>query len=362
MNFSTPLCNFRANSSQALNTSGTMFALPSSSYRQNSVHVMNNSEPRISKEIAPDVFALAAQLYAKENEDYSLSELMQAGAEVQIPPELIQQALQQLKAKQIQADERQKKLKLILTSGIGGVALAVLGFGVYNTLASNFTSAKRNPEASMEMAKKNHNHQMAFPPQPPTEAYETTFTGQVQQYLLNPEGKVDGLLLSNGLQVKFGPHMEDSLVAMIAPGADVTVSGTPGVSTRFGQEVKAKSITNPQTGQTLVKQPPSIPPQPPLQGNYSNLSVEGTAQHWLVGHRGEINGVILSSGTQVRFPPHVGMQMLNLAKVGDKVQAEGFGTGNRYGQVLEATALTVNRQPMSFDPPSPNLPPVKGLS
>ena len=323
---------------------------------------MNKSEPRISQEIAPDVFAIAAELYAKENQYYSLSELMEAGAEVQIPPELIQQALEQLKAKQIQADEHKKRLKLILTSGICGAALAVLGFGVYNTLASNFTLAKRNPEAKLENAQIKPNRPMAFRPQPHPKADETTFTGQVQQYLLNPEGKVDGVLLSNGLQVKFPPHMGDSLVAMIAPGAGVNVSGTPGISTRFGQEVKAKSITNSQTNQTLVKQPPTVPPQPPLQGNYSNLSVEGTAQQWLVGRRGEINGVILSSGAQVKFPPHVRMHLLSLAKAGDRVQAEGFGTSNSYGEVLQATGLTVNGQSVSFDPPNPNLPPVKSLN
>ncbi|MEG5001570.1 hypothetical protein [Microcoleus sp. B4-D4] len=323
---------------------------------------MNKSEPRISQEIAPDVFALAAELYAKENQYYSLSELMQAGAEVQIPPELIQQALQQLKAKQIKASERKKRLKLILTSGIGGAALALCGFGIYNTLASNFTLAKPNPEAKLEKAQIPPNPQMAFPPQPHPKADETTFTGQVQQYLLNPEGKVDGVLLSNGLQVKFGPHMGDSLVAMIAPGAGVSITGTPGISTRFGQEVKAESITNSQTNQTLAKQPPTVPPQPPLQGNYSNLSLEGTAQQWLVGHRGEINGVILSSGAQVKFPPHVGKQLLSLAKTGDKVQAEGFGTSNSYGQVLQATGLTVDGQSVSFDPPNPNSSPVKSIN
>jgi len=62
------------------------------------------------------------------------------------------------------------------------------------------------------------------------------------------------------------------------------------------------AITNSQTNQTLVKQPPTVPPQPPLQGNYSNLSVEGTAQQWLVGRRGEINGVILSSGAKSEVP------------------------------------------------------------
>lgn len=314
---------------------------------------MNNSETRISKEIAPEVFALAAQLYAQENQDYSLSELMQAGAEVQIPPELIQQAFEQIQAKQIQAHEQQQKRKLVLTSSIAGAAIALGSLGIYNTLASNFTTATRNPESNQQKADLRNSHPEIVRPPVPPEADGTTFTGKVQQYLLNPEGKVDGILLDNELQVKFPPHMGDSLVSMITLGAKVTVSGTPGISTRFGQEVKAYSITNSQTGQTLVEQPPIAPPQPPLQSDYSNFSVEGTAQHWLVGHRGEMNGVALSNGAIVKFPPHVGMQLLSFTKAGDNVKAEGFGTRNRYGQVLQATALTVNGQSVSFDPPKP---------
>jgi hypothetical protein len=56
------------------------------------------------------------------------------------------------------------------------------------------------------------------------------------------------------------------------------------------------------------------------------------------------------------------MQLLSLAKAGDRVQAEGFGTSNSYGEVLQATGLTVNGQSVSFDPPNPNLPPVKSLN
>ena len=78
--------------------------------------------------------------------------------------------------------------------------------------------------------------------------------------------------------------------------------------------------------------------------------VEGTAQHWLVGHRGEINGVIVSNGTIVKFPPTVGNQLVNTANVGDKIQAQGFGTRDRYGQILQATALSINGQPVSLEP------------
>ncbi|MEH2351994.1 hypothetical protein [Nostoc sp.] len=110
---------------------------------------MNNSKVRIPKEIAPDVFALAAQLYAQENQDYFLEEIMQAGAEVQIPPEVIQQAIQQIQAKQIRDRDRQRSLKLILTSGGIGAAIALFGFWTYNTVASNATPSGRSLEANL---------------------------------------------------------------------------------------------------------------------------------------------------------------------------------------------------------------------
>ncbi|MEH2367357.1 hypothetical protein [Nostoc sp.] len=310
---------------------------------------MNNSKVRIPKEIAPDVFALAAQLYAQENQDYSLEEIMQAGAEVQIPPEMIQQAIQQIQAKQIRERDRQRKLKLILTSGGIGAAIALFGFWTYNTFASNATPSGRSLEANLPSPNLPNANRLEIPPElPPTTG--TTFTGEVKQYLLNPEGKVDGLLLNNGLQVKFPPHMADSLVGIITPNTKVSIFGNPGFSTRFGQEVRAKKITNSQTGQTLVEQPPTTAPQPPNLNNYSTLSTEGTAQNWLVGHRGEINGVIISNGTIVKFPPHVSEQLASMANIGNTIQAKGFGTRNRYGQILEATALSVNGQSVSLQP------------
>jgi len=125
----------------------------------------------------------------------------------------------------------------------------------------------------------------------------TSYSGQVEHYLLNPQGLVSGLILNNGLQVRFPPHNANSLVATIKPGDSVKVTGTPGTPSNFGQEVKAYSITNTNTQRTVINQPPA-------DVNYNNLSVEGTARHWLVGRRGEINGILLSSGAQVMFPHH----------------------------------------------------------
>lgn len=93
---------------------------------------MNHSEPRISKELAPEVFAIASRLYAEQNETYSVSELIKIGAEANIPPEYIHQALKQIKAQQRQTRKRSELLKNgAIAAGIG---IALLGWVTMNPL------------------------------------------------------------------------------------------------------------------------------------------------------------------------------------------------------------------------------------
>ena len=199
------------------------------------------------------------------------------------------------------------------------------------------------------------------PPPPGITQSPTNFSGTVERYLINPAGLVDGLLLDNGLLVKFPPHLSSSLVSVVKPGNSVTVSGYPGTPSNFGQEIKAYSITDAGTQHTIVDQPPAYPPPPPTNVNYSNLSETGTAQRWLVGRGGEINGILLSSGTQVKFPPHIGYQLTNLARQGTSVQVQGFGTSNSYGKTIEATSLTVDGQTIQINSPPPRIPPAAGV-
>lgn len=179
----------------------------------------------------------------------------------------------------------------------------------------------------------------------------SNFSGTVEHYLLNPKGVVDGLLLSNGLQVKFPPHMSDRLIATVKLGDRVRVTGSPGIPSEFGQEIHAYSITNTETARTVVDQPPAYPPSLPTGNHWESLSAEGKAQNWLVGRKGEIKGVLLSSGTIVRFPPHVGYQLGNLAREGATIQAQGYGSRSSYGKVLEATNFIVDGQKIPFRGP-----------
>ncbi len=96
---------------------------------------------RIPEDQASQVFDLAARLYAQHNDSYTLDELTQAGAEIDIPPEFVEAALAQLQTEAATAQQqrqqgqaRNRQLKLAgLIAGVvmlGAIALT------YNHLAT----------------------------------------------------------------------------------------------------------------------------------------------------------------------------------------------------------------------------------
>lgn len=172
-------------------------------------------------------------------------------------------------------------------------------------------------------------------------------TGTVQQYLLNPHGEVDGLLLSDGTVVKFPPHLGMTLATSMKTGDAVTVVGFLGPTIPQGRAIKALTITNTKTGQTLVDQPPATRPLPPdLRGmTRTALTVSGTLTRFLANPHGEIDGLILSGGEQVKFPPHQGaLIVMALRRIESPLTVTGFGTKNAFGTVVEGQSLTVAGQ------------------
>jgi len=112
---------------------------------------MNDLDPQISPEQFPEVFALAARLQAQQQQHYSLSELTKIGAEVNIQPEFVQQAVKQIQAKQTRTRRWQQGLKVGLIS-LG----VVLGFGA---LSAGYVPLIKGHCGSMMQAKIHHREQ-----------------------------------------------------------------------------------------------------------------------------------------------------------------------------------------------------------
>ncbi|MEO1395015.1 MAG: LemA family protein [Cyanobacteria bacterium J06634_5] len=108
-----------------------------------------NLEQSIPEELVPSVLEKASRLYQgqAQSDDYSLAELMAAGSEVSLPPELIQQAYEQIQQEQIaevqQRAQQQKQLKI---GGAIAAATLLLGGlwvgGVHNSLSSQQTTVE----------------------------------------------------------------------------------------------------------------------------------------------------------------------------------------------------------------------------
>lgn len=91
---------------------------------------MSRPEYRIPEDKTQEVFTLAAQLYAQHNQSYSVKELMEAGAEAKIPPEFIQQAIEELQLTSTQQSVptvQTKRSKYLLGLAIGLPLLAAIG-------------------------------------------------------------------------------------------------------------------------------------------------------------------------------------------------------------------------------------------
>lgn len=119
---------------------------------------MNNPEVRIPEDIATEVLTLASRYYASSTQSYSVSELVQAGSEVQIPAEFIQQAIQEVQAQRQQKVEQQKQARrqrrMLLKIGAGIVAVNTLwSIWTYNSLsrtASNVDAAWAQVENQLQ--------------------------------------------------------------------------------------------------------------------------------------------------------------------------------------------------------------------
>lgn len=114
----------------------------------------------------------------------------------------------------------------------------------------------------------------------------------------------------------------------------------------------------------MTDQPPTAPRPPPWMrdANSKEMTLSGTMDHYVLNERGDIDGIILNNGDEVKFPPHIGMvvAMKSMQQPSATIQATGYGTSNAFGTVVDAMtgSLTVGSQSVPLTgPPGPPPPP-----
>jgi hypothetical protein len=177
----------------------------------------------------------------------------------------------------------------------------------------------------------------------------TELEGTVSQYLLNPRGEVDGLLLDSRIVIKFPPHLARELIQVIRPKERVRVNGYR----EADKLLKGHVIANPATGRAIREIKPIPPERAGAVGALQALSVEGAIKVVRRNPHGEIDGVILEHGIILHFPPHAGRQFASLLREGQLLAAVGFGTVNDFGQAIAAAMIGRSADALAMIEPPP---------
>ena len=108
----------------------------------------------------------------------------------------------------------------------------------------------------------------------------------------------------------------------------------------------------------LAQAPATFPPPPPLSAPWGRqVDVTGTVKAFTLTPIGEIEGLILTNGTEIHVPPHLTEQVVSAVRSGEAVAVRGWNTG--VPNFIVAAALTGQRGQSVVDqgPPPPGLRP-----
>jgi hypothetical protein len=155
--------------------------------------------------------------------------------------------------------------------------------------------------------------------------------GKVAQYLVNPRGDVDGLMLADGTEIHIPPFASTEVAVTVKPGDAVTIHG---LKARAVPMVAAASIQNDATG-TLV----TIAPPHAHGGMGSPMELTGKIKAQLHEPRGGVNGVLLEDGGIVRLPPPEAQRLAAQLTPGATLMAKGDGYTGPLGRVVAAREI-----------------------
>jgi hypothetical protein len=170
--------------------------------------------------------------------------------------------------------------------------------------------------------------------------------GVIEQYVLDPRGEVEGLLLADGSHMYVTSRAADQVLHALKPGHHVRVYGRrkPGELV-----IQPDVIRNLSTSTTFIVPLRLDLPMPEQEHHLSVTELKATGRiRVLLSHavKGIVQGMVLSDGTQIRLPLDASEEVRRSFHVGDFVTVQGNGTENEFGRSIEAVAIGKGDSPL----------------
>jgi hypothetical protein len=175
---------------------------------------------------------------------------------------------------------------------------------------------------------------------------------RVERFLFNPRGQADGMILANGTEAHFPPHLSQQVLTGLKAGERVTLYG---VKPRSADMIACVAI---ETGDGTRIDDRGPPPKAKKKGHTKKhdggndeldtqlVEIADTVQRTLHGPKGEVRGVLLKGGAIVRFPPHAARATPQLYEPGSELAVRGAALQIEGTTVIEATELGRSKRAM----------------
>jgi hypothetical protein len=168
-----------------------------------------------------------------------------------------------------------------------------------------------------------------------------TVEGVVERFVTGPKGDIHGLVLSDGTEVRYPPHLAKKVTGIVARKDRVQVKGELHTGPKGDSHLNARFITNLKSGEAVALTGPKPPKEEKAKPKKEARTVEGVVERFLTGPRGEVRGLVLGDGTEVHFPPHLGEKVTGVVGKKDRVQVKGeLHTGPKGDSHLNAKFIT----------------------
>jgi hypothetical protein len=181
---------------------------------------------------------------------------------------------------------------------------------------------------------------------------------KVARFLFNPKGNADGMLLADGTEAHFPPHLSEKVLKSIRPGDAVTLYG---VKPKAADMIACIAIDSARGKRIDDTGPPAkaknkghAKKDDACDESLTRAEIEGTIERRLHGPKGEVRGVLLSSGPIVRLSPHAAANAKKLLRIGAKLAVRGEALTVSDTVVIEARALGRSKAPMKPLTPKPH--------
>lgn len=162
-----------------------------------------------------------------------------------------------------------------------------------------------------------------------------SFTGVVDRFLPNPDGRVDRLIFKEGPQIVFPPDAFEAVREVAPAGRPLVVWG---IRARSGPVITMLAFGAPDKEPTLLDRF-YWRSEPARKQGRREMTLIGTVWVPYLSPQGQTGGAILENGDIVRVEPKTAAMFKDRFVAGAKIVAHGTGTDTPLGKAIDAEQI-----------------------